>query len=94
MILTLEEAREILRLDSGDNDIIITPLLEAMPSYLEVSTGYKACRGVYSPLARTVAGFLLQLWYNGDGMETEKLQRTIDHLLTALSFTVKRHGGR
>ena len=89
-IFTVEEAREILRIDGEDNDTLIAPLVDAIPGYLEVSTGYRARKGIYSPLARTVAGFLLQLWYNADGLDTEKLQRTIDNMLKALSFTVKR----
>ncbi|MCL2867451.1 MAG: phage gp6-like head-tail connector protein [Clostridia bacterium] len=96
MILRIEEARDILRLDGTDNDFIIYPLLEAIPGYLEVTTGYVAVPQAalehwdYSPLARTVAGFLLQLWYNADGTDTEKLQKTINNLLAALSYTVKR----
>ena len=87
-IITLHEARDILRLDDKDNDGIIYPLLNAMPDYLEVTTGYKADNGGYSPLAVNLAGFLLQLWYNADGTDTVKLQRTIDNLLTALSVSV------
>jgi len=90
MIISIEEARDILRLDGEDNDSIITPLLEVIPNYLEVTTGYKPYRGKYSPLAITTARFLLQLWYNADGTDTEKLQKTIDNLLTALYMTVCR----
>ena len=83
-ILTTDEARDILRLDSGDNDDLINALIKALPSYLAVATG---CNNDYlkSPLAKTVAGFLIQLWYNADGTDTAKLQRTIDNLLTALT---------
>lgn len=89
MILTIEEAREVLRLDGDENDLIINSLLNAVPDYLEVSTGYKATRGKYSPLAKTAARFILQLWYNADGTDTEKLQRTIDNLMVALSMSCR-----
>ena len=39
MILSLEEAREALRIDGEDNDTIIIPLVEAIPKYLEITTG-------------------------------------------------------
>lgn len=90
MIIKIEEARDTLRVDGEDNDNIIIPLLKAVPDYLEVTTGYKANRGKYSPLAQTVAKFLLQLWYNADGTDTEKLQRTIDNLLSALQVSTYR----
>lgn len=91
MIIPIEQARDVLRVDGDDNDCVIIPFLETIPDYLEITTGYKANRGKYSPLAQTVAKFILQLWYNADGTDTEKLQRTIDNLLTALSAAaVKR----
>jgi hypothetical protein len=85
MILSIEEAREILRLDGDDNDHIIMPLIEAIPPYLHETTGYKARRGNYSPVARTVARFILQQWYFGEIADTDKLQRVVECLLKALS---------
>ena len=84
MIFTVEEARNILRLDGSDNDAIIEPLIEALPPYLEATTGYTAT-GDYSPVARAAGRFLLQLWYYGENADTDKLQRVIDCLLKALS---------
>ncbi len=86
MILELDEAREILRLDNNDNDNIITSLLEAIPSYMELSTGLPVDRETFYPLEKTAAKFILQLWYNAEQSESEKLQRTIDSLLKALSL--------
>lgn len=85
MIFTIEEARDILRIDGSDNDTIIIPLVSAIPSYLEAATGYSPADGNYSPMAKTAGQFLLQLWYYGENADTEKLQRVIDCLLKALS---------
>lgn len=84
MIFSLTEARDILRLDSDDNDSTITALLEAIPDYLEATTGYKKQGASYSPLAKSAARFILQLWYFGESADTAKLERVIDSLLKAL----------
>ena len=85
MIFTLEEARDILRIDGEDNDPQILALVEALPAYLDVTAGYTT-EGEYSPLAKTAARFILQLWYYGESADTAKLQRVIDNLLKALSY--------
>ena len=85
MIFTIEEARDILRIDGSENDAIIIPLVSAIPPYLEATTGYSPADGSFSPLARTAGQFLLQLWYYGENADAEKLQRVIDCLLKALS---------
>jgi len=84
-IFTVEEARDILRIDGADNDEQITALLAAIPAYLEITAGYAAA-GEYSPLAKTAARFILQLWYYGENSDTDKLRRVIDSLLKALSY--------
>ena len=86
MTLTVEEGRDILRLDGPDNDAHIAALIEAIPPYLHETTGYrKRPRGSFSPIARTAARFILQQWYYGESADTDKLQRVIDCLLKALS---------
>lgn len=84
MLFTIEEARDILRIDGSDNDEMIFALLSAIPPYLQATTGYIPTNG-YSPVALTAARFLLQLWYYGENADTDKLQRVIDSLLKALS---------
>lgn len=85
MLITIEEARDALRVDGTDNDPIIIPLLESIPAYLEVSTGHNWDTEPVHPLAQTAAKFILQLWYDPQGQDTEKLKRTIDSLLVALT---------
>ncbi len=85
MIFTVDEARDILRLDGTDNDQQIIALVEAIPSFLKETTGYTEQQGNYSPVARTAARFILQQWYYGENSDTDKLQRVVDCLLKALS---------
>jgi hypothetical protein len=88
MIFTIEEARDILRIDGADNDTQIIALVEAIPAYLEITTGStpEDATVAFSPLAKTAARFILQLWYFGESSDTGKLQRVIDSLLKALSY--------
>lgn len=83
MILTIQEARESVRVDGTDNDIILVPLLDAIPSYLEVTTG-KAWDST-TPLAKTTARFILQQWFDPQSNEAEKLKKVIDNLLVVLT---------
>lgn len=89
MVLSLEEAREHLRIDGTDNDVIILSLLEAIPGYIEVTTGMTPEQQETEPLARTASKFILQLWYNAEQSESDKLQRTIDGLLKALTVMAR-----
>lgn len=84
-MVTLEKAREWLRVDGTDNNEIIKGLIDAVPSYIEVATGMTLGQQEAEPLAATVAKFLLTLWYNAEQSEAERLQRCIDNLLKALS---------
>ncbi len=88
--MTIEEAREWLRLDNSDNDEIIKALLVAIPNYIEVSTGMCKEQQDTEPLVYTVSKFILQLWYNAEQAESEKLQRTIDSLLKAITLMADR----
>ncbi len=85
MILTIEEAREALRIDGSDNDVIIQPLVDAIPAYLEVSTGRAWDDPTPSPLAIIAAKFILQLWYFPQNEDAERLKKAIDGLLVALT---------
>ena len=86
MLISLEEARDALRIIGEDNDSIITPLVKAIPGYLEVTTGrrWDTDEPVH-PLAQTVAKFILQLWFDPQDQNSERLKRTIDGLLAGLT---------
>lgn len=85
MLMTIEEARDALRLDGADNDEIIQALLDSIPSYLEATTGKSWDTEPVHPMAQTTAKFILQLWYNPQGQDSERLKRTIDNLLVSLT---------
>lgn len=86
MILSMEEARDTLRLDGNDNDDIIKSLLEAIPSYLLTTTGrsWNQDEEVH-PLAQTTAKFILRLWYDPQQESVMQLKRTINNMLGTLS---------
>lgn len=92
MALSIEEAREHLRIDGTDNDSIIFSLLAAIPGYIEVTTGMTPEQQDTEPLAITASKFILQLWYNAEQTDSEKLQRTIDGLLKALTVMARTTG--
>lgn len=52
-MLSLEDAREALRLDGTDNDDIIAGLLNAIPDYIELCTGDNG----RAASARAVSGY-------------------------------------
>ena len=54
-MLSLEQAREFLRIDGTDNDNIINALLEAIPEYIEVTTGMAIPQQNTGPLINTVS---------------------------------------
>lgn len=89
-MVNVDKAREWLRLDGQDNDDVIKGLLDAIPPYIEVTTGMTPEQQGTEPLAEAVSKFILTLWYNAEQSESERLQRTIDGLLKAL--TVKARG--
>lgn len=90
MLLSMDEAREVLRIDGTDNDNIIASLVAALPDYITLTTGIKAEEQVRIPLVKTAAKFILQLWYNAEQSDSDKLQRTIDSLLKTLSLLENR----
>jgi hypothetical protein len=83
--VTIEEARDWLRVSGTDNDAIIQGLLNAAPSYIESATGISADDLTLYPLSEQVTKFLLLLWYNADQVNADQLQGIIDNLLKSLT---------
>lgn len=79
--MTVEQAREWLRLDNSDNDDIIDSLLAGATEYIQLATGLTYEEQENSTLCNTITKYLLSLWYDPVQTDTEHLQRTIDSLL-------------
>lgn len=84
-VITLDEAREWLRLDNTDNDEVIKGLLDGAAEYITIATGLTPIYQAASPLAKTATKFLLSLWYDPTQADTDNLQRSIDNLLKAVA---------
>ena len=91
-MITLEKARDVLRLDGTDNDEIIEGLLAAVPDYIELTTGMTPEQQEQEPMVETATGFILKLWYNAEQTEEQKLTRTIDCLLKCITLKAKKYG--
>lgn len=83
--MTVPEAREWLRIDNEDNDLIITGLLTGAVEYITLTTGLNEEAQANSQLAQTATKFLLSLWYDPTQVDADKLTRTIDSLLKTLT---------
>lgn len=88
-MITLEDACNVLHVDEGNNDELITSLCAAIPPYIETTTGVAEELQDSEPLVKTVAGLLLTQWYYMDKANDESLTRTINALLKAI--TAKYH---
>jgi len=90
MIMTLNEACNVLHVDQGNNDELIESLINALPDYIEQTTGMDRFQQQQEPLVKTCCNFLLILWYHADHSDDMKLQRTIDNLLKCITLKVAR----
>lgn len=88
-MLDLSAACNVLHVDEGDNDDLINSLLEAIPNYIETTTGLAYVDQTDEPLVDTVAGFLLTQWYYADHADDQSLSRTIDSLLKVISVRAR-----
>lgn len=90
-MLTMEKARTWLRYEPDESpaDPIIEGLVEAIPHYIEATTGMSPAQQNVEPLAETAAKFLLLLWFD-DQYHDAGLQRGIDNLLKVLTVMAQR----
>lgn len=91
--MTLAEACNVLHVDQGVNDNLITALCAALPGYIEVTTGLNEIYQKCEPLVQTVSGFLLTQWYYADHADDQSLARTIDALLKAITIKARTYEG-
>ena len=86
-MLTIDEALLALRTEANAGNIqLVQDLLQAIPPYITTTTGIllpeiavEVC-----PLLKTLAKFLLCLWYNPDGTDAVQLQVVVNNLLKTL----------
>lgn len=89
--MTLSEAYNVLHVDAGVNDDLIQALLDAIPDYIETTTGLSVENQSAEPLVQTVSGFILTQWYYADHADDQALTRTINSLLKVLSIRARDH---
>lgn len=89
--MTLSEALDVLHVDEGVNDDLISALVAALPSYIETTTGLSEENQSNEPLVKTVEGFILTLWYYADHSDDVALTRTIDSLLKAITIRARSY---
>ena len=87
--MTLSEAREVLHVDAGVQDDLISALVYALPSYIETTTGLAEDKQYLEPLVKTVEGFLITQWYYADHADDQSLTRTINALLKAITLRAR-----
>ena len=87
-ILTLEEAKNYLRIDYDDDDLLLQSLLVATMDYLRDainSFDKKATKEKFIKRAKILACVLVQDWYdNREQKESKDLSYTARSLLTQL----------
>lgn len=93
MLITIEEAKDTLRVDGDYYDQVIIPLVESVPSYLELTTGRDWLDEPVHPLVKTTTKFLILLWFDPQTQDSERLKRTIDGLLVSLTALGRSYDG-
>jgi len=90
-MFTFEDALSVLHVDEGTNDELISALVDALPDYIETTTGLSAANQLNEPLVRTVDGLIITQWYYADHADDQSLTRTINALLKALSVRARSY---
>ena len=90
MVLSIEAARNCLRVDHSEDDAAITAMVLAVEEYIQTATGMSPAQMEEEPMAKTVAWHMLRQWYDMDTTSTgEPYQRIIDSLLKALTVKAR-----
>lgn len=87
MIVTLEEAKNWLRVDFSDDDALITTLINAAEEYLKNATGTTFDATNY--LAKIFCMTLIADWYENRemiGKATDQTRPIIQSILTQLTY--------
>lgn len=88
-MMSLYSACNVLHVDMGVNDELISSLIYALPGYIEMATGMSEADQENEPLVEVVSGFLLTQWYYADHADDQALTRTINSLLKAITLKAR-----
>lgn len=83
MILSIEEARETLRISNDSLDEVIKSTLKAIPSYLKIRTGSDWISEPINPFAKETAKILLRMWVDMEFADVQLNEKMLEgHLFT------------
>jgi uncharacterized phage protein (predicted DNA packaging) len=96
MILTLEEAKDFLKVDYDDEDIFIQDLINASEQYLKNATG-KTFDST-NQLAKLYCSVLVNEWFKDRGLmqdakTSDKVRFTLASILRQLEYCEVNEGG-
>ena len=83
--MTLELAKEILRIDTNYEDNRIQAIVNILPQYIYERTGYSVDKQSEEPLCQLLEQFLIRKFYLPDE-PYGTIDKTIDSLLISLKF--------
>lgn len=88
LVLKLEEAKEYLRVDGNEEDMLITSLITAAEQYIKNSTSKDV--NLNDELAKLAARILIAHWYeNREPVgKTGKLSFSLQSILIQLQYSV------
>lgn len=89
--MTFYDACNVLHVDEDSDELLINTLLQALPDYIEVTTGLSAENQSKEPLVDTVSGLILTQWYYADHADDQSLTRSINALLKAITLRARSY---
>ena len=88
MLITLDEAKEYLRIDGDEDNTLINTLIKASEEYLQNATGRSF--DTTNNLARLFCLLLVVDWYENRGLTAgkvgDKIRPVIDSMLAQLNY--------
>ena len=85
MVISLEEAKRILRVDGSYNDATIQGIIESLPGLVESQTGLSPIAQERNPVVKQLYHmYLRQLYF---GVDDVRLERSIESLLKIISLS-------
>lgn len=86
MIITLEEAKEFLKVDHTAEDVLIQNLITAAENYIYNATGKQF--DATNELARLAVKLLVAHWYENRAIvgDAKKIEFSLDVILTQLKY--------